>query len=69
MVGKQENVMLDRVKLVAHWAGPAVGLLFFYMAIWGVPSLPVTGLLAGAGLLVSWGMPWVAKKIKGLLGK
>lgn len=57
--------MLDTVKKVARWAGPAVALLALYMAVWGVPSLPVTALLAGAGLLLSWGTPWVVEKVKG----
>ena len=58
--------MLDRVKKVARWSGPAVALLMFHMAVWGVPTLPVSALLVGIGVVLSWGVPWLVQKLKGI---
>ncbi len=56
--------MLDTVKKVARWAGPAVGLVALYASFWGVPSLAATAALVGAGVLSSWGVPKLVDKVK-----
>ena len=56
--------MLETLKKVAVWAGPSVALLAFYAAVWGVPTLPVSLLLCGGGLALSWAVPFTVAKLK-----
>lgn len=55
---------LEVTKKVGRWAGPAVAANALYWAVSGVPGVGVAALLAGGGVLLSWGVPLLVKKVK-----
>lgn len=59
---------MDKLKTVARWGGPAAALLVGYVALWGVPNLAVAALLAGGGLVLSWGVPKLVSLVKSKVG-
>lgn len=61
--------LVETLKSVAQWAGPATSLVAIYTVVAGVPSLPAAALLVGGGFVASWLVPKLVKLIRKKLDK